>query len=353
MSVDRIDNHDGESWNAALTEIGGNILQSWEWGDFKQRHGWIPERMTVEGDGGKAMAQILFRKRGPFSIAYLPRGPVAKDDLALGLLDAIDKVCARNRAIVLFAEPDRPLPETWLRQPKAFHRGPPSFQTSRTVKVELLDDDTLLTRMRKDTRYNINYARRNGVEIEEGEANQANLDRFHRLLQETSERGGFGIHARSYYEDFLDQFGRAAILLFARSGRQATAGLIAARFGREARSMYAGSTRTHGGRGDAALLRFAAMQWARDHGCTHYDMGGIAGQSGAVSPDPGGMPGVDTFKTGFGGEIVTYPETMERRYRPAIAWAMRRLNARFRPAPEHLPDSRSGKDWAGLGITPA
>lgn len=117
--------------------------------------------------------------------------------------------------------------------------------------------------------------------------------------------------------------------------------------------MYAGTSSTARGRGDAALLRFAAMRWAREHGCLRYDLGGIAPvapRRGADAPagrrrDRGSsLDGIDQFKVGFGGEIVAYPATIERRYRPGLAWLMRRASGRFRPAETRMLTSQSTGD---------
>ena len=335
MNPDRFGD-DGIEWDESLTRLDGDLLQSWKWGAFKQAHGWVPERIRVSGPAGDAMAQLLFRHRGPYSIGYLPRGPInaSGHDVAARLLDEIDRVCGQHRAIVLVVEPAEPLPASWIAPAGPFVRGPVTFQTSRTVQVELSDDQTLLAQMRKDTRANIAHAQRRGVLIESAPASKANLDLFYRLLQESSAWNDFGIHVRTYYADFLCTFGSNAVLLFARSGDTVTAALIAARVGPRARSMYAGSHPSRRGRGDAALLRFAAMQWARDQGCVSYDLGGIAPATKPAAREGTGLKGVDTFKTGFGGDIVTYPETVERRYRPVVAWMVRRVNARFAPGPD-------------------
>jgi peptidoglycan pentaglycine glycine transferase (the first glycine) len=333
------------SWNSALERLGGDLLQSWHWGQFKQRHGWMVERIRVEAAGSEAMAQVLFRRRGPITVGYLPRGPVFADSDAVGqeLLSALDETCRRFRAIVLVVEPKNPLPRAWLDNGREFAGGPASFQTSRTVKVPLVDDAELLAQMRKDIRYNVLYARRRGVVVEHASVVPPALSTFYQLLQETSQRSGFGIHARAYYEDFLRIFGNQATLLFSRVDGEVTAGLISVRFGNEGRSMYAGSSLTRRGRGDAALLRFEAMQWARGHGCTHFDLGGIAPDipapaqgrnDGAGRQRHSELEGVHRFKVGFGGEIISYPPTVERRYRPAMAWLVRRLHPRFRPAPQ-------------------
>ncbi|MBA2468401.1 MAG: peptidoglycan bridge formation glycyltransferase FemA/FemB family protein [Chloroflexia bacterium] len=342
MTARRNHSEVGAKWDSAIARLDGDLLQSWRWGVFKQRHGWHARHVWTTGSGREALAQVLFRRFGPFSIAYLPRGPVMSNPASdnLDLLHDIDDVCQQNRAIVLVIEPNQPLPDAWFEQSRGFVRGPAAFQSARTVRVDLLDDDRLLAQMRKDTRYNISYAQRHETTIDRAASGDAQIDMFYRLLRETSQRNGFGIHSQAYYKDFLETFGDQAVLFFARVNDVVTAGQIAVRVGGEARSMYAGSTRSLRTRGDTALLQFATMQWARDHGCTRYDMGGIAPESPASGSNQddartgSDLVGVHQFKTGFGGHIVAYPETVERRYRPHVSWLMRRLNARFRAAPE-------------------
>src|SRR5690606_11606820 len=150
-------------------------------------------------------------------------------------------------------------------------------------------------------------------------------------------RNEFEIHARSYYEHFLTVFGDRAIMLFARVDDDAVgAVLIAARFGREALYMYGASSSRHRAHGAAFLLQYEAMRWARDHGCDAYDLWGIPDEDPA--PGPGASPsgesgtrgddwrGLHRFKTGFGGEIVSYPPMLERRHVPVLPWLARRLN---------------------------
>lgn len=342
---------DKADWNVALQRMGGDLLQSFEWGAFKQRHGWSVSRVRIETSDGEGMAQVLIRQRGPFSVAYLPRGPAISGgpETAAGLLTAIDSVCARYRAALLVIEPRHPLPSAWVEQEMGFASGPRSFQTSRTVKVPLLDDASLLDQMRKDTRYNVSYARRRGVAVERASLEKDEIKVFHQLLQETSMRNGFGIHGYAYYDEFLREFGDHAILLFSRVEGEVSAALIAARCGEEGRSMYAASSTNQRGRGDTALLRFEAMRWARDQGCTQFDLGGIAPET---SPRTGRendkrsrldsrLEGIHQFKTGFGGEVVAYPSTVSRGYRPVMAWIIRRFQPRFRveSGTRSLPES--------------
>lgn len=341
--TDTRNNHSGSpeqlAWDEAIDALDGDLLQQWNWGEFKRRHGWDVERVT--SDSG-SRAQILFRHYGPVSLGYIPRGPVldGDEDDHLELLHEIDGACVQHRAVSLFLEPSRPIPDTWLDHGQGFSPSSRTIQSPRTVLVDLsLDDDELIRRMRKDTRYNISYARRHGMIVERAPFTEEALDQFFALLSETAQRADFGIHDRAYYADFLDLFQHQSVLLFARQGSEVTAGLIASRYGTCARSMYAGTRQRRRARGDAALLRFAAMQWAREHGCTSYDLGGIAPKTpasiggasfGFQSETVESLKGVEKFKTGFGGQIVQFPTMLERTYRPYIATIARRLIQRSR-----------------------
>ena len=327
------------AWNDALGSLGGHLLQSWEWGSFKSEHGWTAERIAIGNDRPTAMAQVLFRGRGPFRLGFIPRGPAlhaGSTGSLHQLFEAVDQVSRRHRAVYLVAEADRALPFNGTFRDEEFVKGPEHFQPCRTVKVPLLDDDALLNQMHQKTRYSVRLAERRGVEIRHETATDGTVGAFYRLLEETSNRNEFGIHSPAYYGDFLRFFGDRALLLFAYVDDQPAAGLIAARFGNEAIYMYGASSTVHRAHGAAFALQFEAMKWAREHGCTIYDLWGIpAGDpntqhvdgdrvAGTKGDDWGGLY---KFKVGFGGSIVSYPPTLERRYRPILSFGVRHFYA--------------------------
>src|SRR5262249_40903721 len=210
------------------------------WGQFKSAQGWEVDRVANEG-GRSALAQILFRRMGPISVGYVPRGPVFDPQNAeslLALFDRIDRICRARRALYLIVEPDKPLPFKGSYKGVGFVRGPQHIQPSRTVKVPLLDDEQLLGQMHQKTRYSVRLADRRGVVVERGSADGADVRSFYELLTDTSQRNEFGIHEERYYADFLRTFGEDAVLLFALVDGVRAAGLIAAKFGNEAIYMY-------------------------------------------------------------------------------------------------------------------
>jgi len=327
-----------ESWNQTMRTHGGHLLQSWEWGRFKQRHGWEPERVSVVTGAGEGHVQLLFRRKGPVSLGYVPRGPVIAGDASRvwpELMPEIDAAARRHRAITVIIEPNAPLGLSGRFSDAGVVAGPAHLQPGRTVKVALADDDAMLKQMHQKTRYNVRLAMRRGVEIERREPDEASLRQFYGLMEDTAGRNEFVIHSYDYYADFMDVFGDQARLFFAWADGHVASVLIAAAFGGEAIYMYGASSTEHRAHGAAFLLQFEAMRWARERGCTTYDLWGIPEQDpeslrSADNASIAGTKGSDwrglyRFKTGFGGDIITFPPALERRYVPVLPWLARRL----------------------------
>ncbi len=323
---------DRAAWNEELAHLDGHLLQTWEWGQFKSEHGWQPERVTIGGNEPRAMAQVLFRHEGPFSVGYIPRGPVvAQDDreAARLLLDRIDAVARRHRAIYLVVEADKPVAGFTDHPFDGIATGPPHLQPGRTVKIPLVDDDALLAGMHQKTRYSVRLAPRKGVIVDRhtGDDPEA-MGEFYAMLQETSQRNEFGVHTIGYYASFLKHFSERAILFIARIDGHPAAGLITAQFGSDAVYMYGASDTKFRSLGAAFNLQFQAMQWGRERGAAWYDMWGIPEADPPKDNDHldhvpatkgDDWRGLYRFKTGFGGEIVSYPPSIRRTYRPVLA----------------------------------
>lgn len=327
-------------WDALLRAHRGHLLQSWSWGDFKYRHSWMPVRLLVQNADGLAMAQILFRRQGPLSVGYIPRGPLFHGDVEAlwpELRAQIDRSARRRRAITVIMEPDKPVDHSGRLRDAGLVVGPEHIQPARTVKVPLMDDDALLMQMHQKTRYNVRLACRRGVEFRRLPATSENVATFYGVMQDTAQRNEFGIHSLDYYADFLDVFGGDALMMGAWSEEgNLGAVLISAMVGDEAIYMYGASSTRHRAHGAGFALQYEAMKWARDRGADVYDLWGIPLQDPESATDKhadriAGTKGEDwrglyRFKTGFGGDIVTYPPTMERRYVPVLPWLARRLN---------------------------
>jgi lipid II:glycine glycyltransferase (peptidoglycan interpeptide bridge formation enzyme) len=293
--------------------------------------------LAARGDTGVALAQVLYRRRAGVSIGYLPRGPVMPGDDAraeAALWREIDRSARRRRAQTLIVETDRALPDEALRRLR-LSAGPEPIQPSRSVKVPLLDDESLLAQMHAKTRYNVRMAKRRGVVSRVIPATEEAVSTFYGLLRDTAARNQFEVHAVAYYREFLRLFGDDAVLIFAEVESKPVAAVVSAAFGDEAIYMYGASSTKDRAHGAAFLIQHDAMRWARSRGCGRYDMWGIPAQDPESSSSESGdrlassqgsdWRGIYEFKTRFGGEIVEYQPPLERRYHPLLASLARRF----------------------------
>jgi lipid II:glycine glycyltransferase (peptidoglycan interpeptide bridge formation enzyme) len=338
----KLTNHapvDQLEWDAAVLSCGGHLLQSWRWGTFKNRFGWDVERIAIPHDGRVSLAQVLFRTKAGVSIGYIPRGPVwtPDDPDAIDELWArVDEVARRRRTLTIIIEPDRPLPRQ-SHQKARLMPGPEPIQPARSVKVELLDDQSLIRQMHPKTRYNVRLAMRRGVATRKAEQSDDSVRQFFEMLQDTASRNKFVIHALDYYREFLSIFADDACLLFAEIDGNPVAGVIAAVFGEEGVYMYGASSTQERAHGAAFLLQYETMRWARRRGARRYDLWGIPEYDPDSSMNESGdrlaastgsdRRGLYEFKTRFGGSIVRYPPPVERVYHPILATLARRFSS--------------------------
>lgn len=326
-----------DTWDALIArDPCGHLLQTWAWGELKAGFGWSPLRLAVEQDGALvAGAQVLYRRAGPFTIGYIPKGPAlaTADEAAVDALwQALHRVSRRRRALLLKVEPE------WRDQEPGRHealraRGlspsPTTVQPRHTVIVDLrADEDALLARMKPKWRYNVRLAVRKGITVRA--AGLEGLDAFYDLMTVTGERDAFGIHSRDYYRRAIEVFAphqRVQLFLAEYEGTP-VAGLVAYAFNGQAWYFYGASSNAHRERMPNHALQWRAMQWAKAKGCTQYDLWGIPDTH--EDPETAPLAGVQRFKEGFGGELVRYVGAYDYLYHPRLyrllerAWALLR-----------------------------
>jgi peptidoglycan pentaglycine glycine transferase (the first glycine) len=330
-----------KDWNSfVIASPSGHVLQSSQWGRLKERFGWQVARVGIE-DGGQwlAGAQVLFRPIGPWTIAYVPKGPVtdlADDEVTQTLLDALHHLCRQHRAILLKIEPDLAEDSTLVQKLTAlgFRASPQTIQPRCTILLDLTPDpEAILARMKSKTRYNIRLAARRGVTVREGTAED--LPGFYRLIRITGQRDGFGIHSQAYYETAHQLFvpqGLAKLFL-ATFEDKVLAGIMAFAFGQRAWYMYGASSDEHRNLMPNYLLQWEAIKWAKDRGCLTYDLWGIPDEEEEVLEREflkrnDGLWGVYRFKRGFGGQVVHYLGAYDYVYSPSLYWLYNKLVTR-------------------------
>lgn len=322
----------------------GNILQSWGWGEFKRKSGWQPVRIALMWNGRiQAGAQVLIRSVAGLSLAYVPRGPVApmdQPDVYSELLNAIHRLARNRHCVFLKIEPneaDNPEFRAYLRQ-QGFIRSLQTMQPAATFFIDLHGEpDEVLARRRKKTRQYIRLAERRGVQVRFASSDD-DVRCFHKLMVQTGERGNFPVRSFAYYRDLFNEFharDQGRLLLVEVEG-QVVAGLMVFAFGMEGVEIFGAWDHTHSQDRPNYLMRWRALQWFMERGCTRYDLWGVPEEAitGSTAErdslekqdSEGGLWGVYEFKRRFADVGMRYIGAYDYPYiRPLYLFSRHRL----------------------------
>jgi peptidoglycan pentaglycine glycine transferase (the first glycine) len=313
-----------QHWNDFVSrqpEFG--LLQSYEWGELKEKQGWQAVRLAVKQQGRiVAGAQLLIKRaaRGLVSMAYIPRGPLvdwSDREIATTLCEAIHQEARRHRAVFLRIEPPvlHSIATHSLLQSYGFKHVQHTNQPRCSMVVDLpAEMDELLMALPSSTRYNIRRSERKGVTI--AVANESHLSTFYHLMEVTSARSEFPIRTLDYYEQewrTFNQLGRACLFIACYKD-QIIAAQMPLYFGEHAATFHAGSLNEYRDLKAGYLMMWQAMCWARAQGCRSFDLWGLPDEVGerAARGEPipegkeGGLWGVYYYKNAFRGRIVYY-----------------------------------------------
>jgi FemAB family len=97
---------DRDSWNHIVFAGEGNdLVQGYEWGDFRRYAGYTPYRVVVrDGQRVGAFSNILIAKTPIGALMYAPHGPVFADAEAVGpMIDSIRDLARETGAIMFRA----------------------------------------------------------------------------------------------------------------------------------------------------------------------------------------------------------------------------------------------------------
>jgi peptidoglycan pentaglycine glycine transferase (the first glycine) len=342
---------DRGDWTAFVASCPeGDVLQSWAWGDAgADEPGEHWSRLLVTDAGGRirAVAQVLDRasilRR---TVLYVPHGPLWDRDapdaaeVLAHLLTGLRANARGRRGILLKLDPRASADEAMtaalsraLRSGGA-RRSRHDLQAPTTRIIDLAAADDPVAGWSRDARAEARRADREGAVVtidRDGEPEL--LDRFHALLAQTAQRGGFRVRSRRFLGALAEPLAASGdwFLALAAHEGEALAGAIAARTGDRAFYLYAASTRDPGlavKRGPYAAM--AALQRSlREAGTKTLDLWGVR-EPDDPTVDPS-WEGFSLFKRRFQGTPLRHPGTFDIVIDPH--WnRLRDLRERFRAA---------------------
>jgi lipid II:glycine glycyltransferase (peptidoglycan interpeptide bridge formation enzyme) len=333
--------HEAEhpEWDAFLERTpGGHHAQASLWAQAKGCQGWKSARVLVTQTGRIVGGAQMLMRALPLvgAIGYLPKGPICAVDEDLSLsrlvlreLHGLARAC-RVRCLILQPPNNgealaRRLPD-WGFSPSAIRLPQPTA----TALLDLdRDPETLLAAVHPQTRYNIRLGLRRGVVVRQGTA--ADVPLYCRLMAATGQRQGFAPEPEAYVAELyrlLAARGWCALFIAEYQGEPVSAALAIC-FGDTVyykRGAWSGAQGRHR---PNEVLQWEMILWARSKGYRQYDFEGIdAGVARALlrgeSPDLTGQT-VSSFKLGFGGRVVLFPEIFARVYDPVLRWGWNRV----------------------------
>lgn len=319
-----------DGWNELIQSLPNpHILQTDQWAELKEQYGWCSIKRVWRGLDTTLQAASLVLARtsrvgriGPeLKVLYCPRGPlldwnstIAKEHAIAGL----EELCKKEKAIFIKIDPEiieatgipgSPDEKTYsigstvseMLKSRNWRFSDSQIQYKNSVFLDLEpDENELLNRMKQKTRYNIRLAEKKGVRVRVADVNE--LKRLYEIYAETSVRDNFVIRPQEYYLTVWRLFIDAgmAFPLVAEDESGILAGLILFILGKRAWYLYGMSTQVNREKMPNYLLQWEAMKFAKETGCTIYDLWG--------APDKfdhsDSMQGVFRFKEGLGGVTV-------------------------------------------------
>jgi len=281
--------------------------QSSRYGLMRTAYGFECHRALLR-EAGKIVGgvQVLADRTPLGRFARIFRGPLAKDDdpaIMAEVVVELEKLAEEKRFVSMRVDtfPTQETARTALAE-AGFYPTIAWYREKRSCVIPLnFTEDELFKIMDGNVRYSVRFARRHGVTVQHGEPGL--LSDFYNLHLQTSDRQGFPVFPREYFEYLWDLYrpaGRIRFFVARHNGRPiaAACGLIVGE------RLYYTWGGLHNGVEERRLLgmytvHMEAVAWGRKQGCTHYDLSGN-----------------QKFKRQFASETISWPAPQRKFYGP-------------------------------------
>lgn len=300
-----------EEWEKFLSyQKEANFLQSWYWGEFYinmgnkiQRTGFYSNNRLV----GVMLSIVEPAKRGKHLI--VPGGPILdwkNNELVNGFVSEIKKIAKDNKSVFVRVRPQLPSNEFSknLFKKNAFINAPMHLHAELTSQLDITKaEETILSNMRKTTRYEIKKAIKEGVKITASN-DPSLIKEFYDLEIQTAKRQKFVPFSYKFlYEQFkvFSQNGKA-LLYEAKFQNKLLAYAFIIFYNQEAVYHYGASTDEGRKYPGAYLIQWNAILEAKRRGMQRYNFWGVS----PFNKTNHRFYGLSLFKRGFGGQDVEY-----------------------------------------------
>lgn len=301
-----------------------HVIQSWEWGEFRQGLGLPLKRYGLFKKGKLSKAfQLTFHKI-PFTnryVGYLPKGPLPDKELS----QALAQIGKEENCAFIKVEPDVLASSPIYSVHPSFLPSPKPLFTKYNFLLDLTpNEDELLKNMHPKTRYNIKVAQNKGVKVKEGSDKKA-LETYLKLYFQTTGRQNYHGHNEYYHRMVwmtLHEASLARFLIAYYTPPRATRPVpltawMLLNFGNTLYYPYGGSSTEYKEVMSNNLVAWEAIKLGKKLGLKKFDMWGALGPD-ANPNDP--WQGFHRFKKGYGGKLVEYLGTFDLVFNDPLYW---------------------------------
>ncbi|MCA9335208.1 peptidoglycan bridge formation glycyltransferase FemA/FemB family protein, partial [Candidatus Saccharibacteria bacterium] len=201
------------SWDSKILSNpdGGNVFQSDEFADQKRMTGWIPRYVFAGNVAITILEKHIF---GLGKYWYIPKGPGVTDESQLDfLLTDFKKFANKNGVFAVKIEPEIIKTSTAITHliEEGLIPSAPIQPNFSTVLVDIsLEPAVVVANLNQTSRHAIRRAEREGVTVEEVDADNTNCKLFYDMLTETAS-GSFHIRSYDYYYKFWRRYADAGL----------------------------------------------------------------------------------------------------------------------------------------------
>ncbi len=317
IELDVEDDFWSPEWDQFVAEApGGDIVQTTPWARFRQTQGFESQRIVGRIDGRIVGGmQVLTRRLGPLTVAYVPFGPLQHKD-SEGAADRALEVLQREfRRGVVFLQPPLGSDSVWdRRRSPAFAESSVNVAPSATLRIDLsLPVDELLMALSKTLRRNLRKSSERGVMIRSGGREDVPL--LAELHACTARRQGFAPLSLDYLTalwDTLASGGHVRLFVGEVAGEPVAAELFST-FGGVTIARVTGFSRSHEKARVPAALVWEAILDARSRGERWFDFGGVSRGTATqlLRRESVDESAAEAFKLAFAPHAVLLPPPVE------------------------------------------
>lgn len=335
MKIEEITDY--QKWTSFFNESGSpTFLQAWEWGELQKKNGHNVIRLGVF-DSQKiiGIAQVIHMKARRGNFLFLPHGPLGDEKKILKVLvehlRALGKEykCSHIRISPILINSEVNV-QTFRKL--GFKNAATHMHAEHIWQLGIdMDEDKLLSEMRKTTRNLIRRAIKDDVKIELTTDRKA-LKNFMKTYAVTAKRENFTPFSKSFIDNEFAAFNERghAVILNGRVGSSQKCLSSAIVLFTKSSGFYHQGASLHSKFPVTYLMQWTAILEAKKRGCKLYNFWGISPTDSIKHP----WYGLTQFKKGFGGFQTDYLPTQDlalsgKYYLPYIFEKLVRLKRRL------------------------